>query len=70
MFKSVTSLALSVKAEYDILILQEVWINLHIKALYYSKITKYWVVYDNNKAAIYIYKQFDITALEKASRPD
>lgn len=59
------ALALSNSEEYDIIAMQEPYINRQLGNAYCPADSHYQVVYREGRAAIYIHKRFDLAALEQ-----
>lgn len=68
--RSNVALALENRAEYDVIAIQEPWINRNTGGLYCPRRCRYQSVFTVGRAALYIHKRHDIAAWEQRAGVD
>jgi hypothetical protein len=59
------------EAEFDLLAIQEPWINTQTKSTYYPRGSRYYLVYaSGGRAAIFVHRKFDIGQWDYEATPE
>jgi hypothetical protein len=65
-----TALALNDRNEYDVIAIQEPWVNEELKTVHCPSQGRYRAVYGSGRAALYVHKRHAIEAWEQQSGED